>query len=211
MLEILVTPCESISQFLNDVCSGIVQSDGVNRHTTELWIILEHLHEFRSDVKDRSSILTLHYHLLDWVPTDRTNNKILVVALLLEVFNKNLCQLQRAARTSLEVHFNDVATNVLEQFLDKFSTYKVAWNLESQRVNALVQDVKCLCICLFRVFSNDVLTHIPCIVLLLVATYEGEFSGQRIRCFHLQHVLAAIERLHIEAFISSPYQSLVLK
>ena len=55
----------------------------------------------------------------------------------------------------------------------------------------------------------NLLTHEPEVVVLLVTTDEWEFTWQGIDSLEILQVLAAVERLHVEAFVGSPNQFLL--
>ena len=111
--------------------------------------------------------------------------------------------------TGAEVQVDNLAENAVEQRLDERSTHVLALDAEAQRVDTLVQDVECFGIGLFGIADCDVLTNVPLVVVLLVATNEGEFTRQGLRCLQIFQVFTTIERLYVKTFICSPYESLL--
>ena len=111
--------------------------------------------------------------------------------------------------TGLEVQFHVLRQNAIKQGSDELLVDVLARNLETERVNTLVQNVECLGICSLGIFYVNLLTYKPKIVVLLVTTNEWEFTGQRIDCFEVFQILAAVERLYIEAFVGPPNQLLL--
>ena len=109
-----------------------------------------------------------------------------IFSLLLEISGENLSQFKRTALTSLKVHLHNVAANVLQQSLDKLSADEISWNLESQGVNALVQNVKSFCVGSGSVIGKNVLTNIPGVVVLFVTADKRELARQSVGCFHCQ-------------------------
>ena len=113
------------------------------------------------------------------------------------------------ALTGLEVQFHDFEVDAVEERFDGFLADHVARDMETDRVNTLVQDVESLCVGSLRIIHFDVLAHKPQVVVFLVATNEREFAWQRVNRFQALQVFATIEGLHVEAFVGSPNQLLL--
>ena len=92
LLQILITPCQRIAKFLNNVGTGIIKRIGANSDTTEVGIRLENLNKLRAKCKNRRYILALHDHLCHWIPFNRTHNLLFVVALLGKEVHQDLSQ-----------------------------------------------------------------------------------------------------------------------
>ena len=146
---------------------------------------------------------------MHWVPVDRTDNLLLVVALFLEIGDEDFGKFERPALTGAEVKLHTLALDAFEQRLDEFGRHAVAAELESERVNALVEHVEGLGIGFLCIGHLDVLADIPLVVVFLVAADERKLAWQSIRSLQFQHVFPAIERLHVETFVSPPYKLLV--
>ena len=182
----------------------------MNHHATEVGEVLELLHELGHVGQEHRRVLTLHEHTLDGVETDAADNLFLVVALLRVVGYHDVGQLQYVTLTGAEAHLDAVAADAIEESLYERCAHLVARDAEAEGVDALVQDVQCLGVSLLGIVSLDVLTDVPLVVVLLVATDEGEFAGQRIDGSQLVHVLLQIERLHGETFVGSPHHFLLV-
>ena len=114
------------------------------------------------------------------------------------------------ALAGVEVQFDALALDAVKERLHKLAAHHVATEVEAQRVDTLVQDVESLGVGGFGVAVHvDVLAHIPCVVVLLVAANERKFTRQSVGSLQFLHVFAAIERGNIEALVGSPYQFLV--
>ena len=103
-----------------------------------------------------------------------------------------------------EVDIDALKADTLKESVDELSAHIAALNVESQGVDTLVEDVESLGIGSLCIVDNDVLTHSPYIVVLLVTTYEWELSRQSVGGGKTLDVLPEIEGLHIEALIGSP-------
>ena len=111
--------------------------------------------------------------------------------------------------TCSEVYLNTLAVNTIEQSLNSFHRNQLSRNLEAKRINTLIQDVEGLFVSLLWIINNNVLTDVPLVGILLVSTYEWEFSWESIRCLKVRQIFAAIEGLYIKTLVCSPYQALL--
>ena len=109
--------------------------------------------------------------------------------------------------TGSEVHLHDITEDLVEQRLDGLLADHLARDMESQRVDTLVQDVECLSVSNLGIVHHDILTDIPHVRVLLVTTYERELTRECIGGFQIRQVFTAIEGLYIKTFIGSPYQT----
>ena len=110
--------------------------------------------------------------------------------------------------TSGEVHLHHITEDLVEQCLDGLLADHLARDMESQRVDTLVEDIERLGIGSLRIFAHhNVLTNVPRVRVLLVTTHERELTGECIGGFQIRQVFTAIEGLYIKTFIGSPYQT----
>ena len=108
-----------------------------------------------------------------------------------------------------EVYIDALKADALKECVDELGADVAALDFESQRVDTLVEDVERFGIGSLGIIGNDVLTHAPYIVVFLVTTHKRELTRQSIGGGKTLDVFSAVERLHVEALIGSPYQLLV--
>ena len=80
--------------------------------------------------------------------------------------------------TGVEVHLYHIAEDPVEKLLDERLAHLTSGNAESQGVDALVQDVQGFLVSLGGVIHMDILTDVPCVVILLITTDERELTRQ---------------------------------
>ena len=148
-------------------------------------------------------------HLLHRIPVNGTYHLLLVIAFLTEVIDKNLRQLYAVALARAEVHLNDVTVYAVEQLFDEFCTDLVTGYVKRKRVDAFVENVKSLGVCLLCIGSIYILTYVPGIIILLVATHKRKFTRKGIGGVELFHILAAVKRLNTEPFWGTPDKTLL--
>jgi len=107
------------------------------------------------------------------------------------------------ALACVKIELNILWKYSLKELSDELLVDVLAWDVESNGVDTFVKDVESLLISFFRACHVDVLSHIPDVVILLVAPHKWKLARKRVYCLEVGEVLTTIERLHIEAFVSS--------
>ena len=92
LLQVLITPSQSIAQFLYDVGTGVVKCFRVYGHHMGLRIGLQQFNNLRTVCQTRCHILTLSKHVLNGVETNGERKFLLIEAFLREVGINSLCQ-----------------------------------------------------------------------------------------------------------------------
>ena len=131
LLQILVTPSQSIAQLLNDVGTCIVKCIAMNDDAAEIGILLERLGQFRTKGEHRCYILTRHHNLLHGVPLNRAYYLFLVVTLLGPISLQDFGQFERMTLTGREVNLYALAVNAIEQCLDSIHRNQLSRNMET--------------------------------------------------------------------------------
>ena len=85
--------------------------------------------------------------------------------------------------TGREVQLYAFGTNTVQQCFNVFGIQVFCIDLETKGVYTFIQNVECFCICFFRAFHLDILTHQPGVVILFYTSHIRELSGQPFCCF----------------------------
>ena len=210
LLQVFVTPGQCVAEFLIDVGTAVVERYAVDVDAAELRQFLQCLDEGLSLGQHSRRVLTLEENLLHRVEVDAALQFLQVVALLLEIGNQNLSQFDTVALARLEVQFDAFGNNAFEQRLDRLFADHACGKAEAERIDALVEDVQRLGIGSLRIVAHDdVLAHVPQVVVGFVTTDERKFARKGVHRLQVLEVLTAVERLYVEAFVGSPDQPLL--
>ena len=177
-VQILSTPGKGIAQFLIDIGTSIVERHAVHIDALIARQLCQGLNERLSAFKNGRNILSLAQDLADGIEIDATLQISQRIVLLLEIVHQNLSQFHTMALASLEVQLHILGQDAFQQCSHEFLADVLSRNLESQRVDAFVQNVEGLGIGNLGIIHLNVLTHEPEIVVFLVSTHEGELSWQ---------------------------------
>ena len=113
-VQVFVTPSKSITQFLCDVRTCIVQFDSVYADATILRKSSHHFYQFLSGSDVVAYVLTLAQHLAHRVVVDRTLQVSEVVTLLGEVFYEQVSQQYSSTLASREVQFHTFSADAFQ-------------------------------------------------------------------------------------------------
>ena len=153
--------------------------------------------------------MPLHHDFLHRVPVKRTGHLGLVAALLVEINGEDSGKLKGVALAGVEVQLDGLTINSVEQRLNIVRADAIARKPEAHRVNAPADDVARLGIGRLGVIGYDVLAYIPAVAGLLVATNVWELARKGVWRIKFQHVLLAVERRDVKAFVRPPNQAFV--
>ena len=209
-IEILASPSQGVAKLLIDVSAAVVQEVGVDVDAAELRQLGESSDECGSELQGRRCVLALLEHLRDGIEVNAALELSEVVALLGEVSDESLGQLNAVALAGAEVQFNAVGADAVEQGCKILLVALVGRHVETEAVDALVQDVESLGVSSLGIDLFDVLTDKPLVVVLLVASDVRELARQGIHRCQLIDILLTIKRLHGETFVGSPYHFLLV-
>ena len=182
-VQVFSTPSEGITQLLIDIGTSIVQSHAVHVNALVARQLGKNLNELGSYLGTKcGGVLALGEHFANGVEVNASLQLCQRTGVLLEVSHQHLGQFHAVTLTRREVQLHILRHDTVEQGSNKLLADAVAGDLEAQRINALVQDVKSLGIGSLGICGINVLTHEPKVVVFLVAANERELSWQRIHC-----------------------------
>ena len=200
----LVAPCQGIAELLIDVGTGVVENNRVDAEHAQaldgcgsLEQVAGHGHDV---AREGGAVLEV---ALERVERHRAAEGLLGTGGLNQR-HQLLGQCQGALGAVHQVDLYLVQVDASKQHLE----VGVGVGLETERGNTLAQHLTSLGIGLGLVLDVDVLTHGPKVV-GACATDKWILTGQRLGGLEVLDVNPAVERLHIEPFVCSPYHLLV--
>ena len=181
-IQISLAISQTETEFLSDVATGVVEHNGVGTKYAEMRQCFGKLQQFSSVFNPFAGFHTLGKRTLEGVEVDATFYIFQVDVVGLQIFNEQFEDVQHLLVAVSEVDFDTFEVDAFEQSCHIFGSEVFATENETQRINALVENVESFGVGGLGVFYFDVLTNQP-VVVGLGTTNEGEFAGQGIDAF----------------------------
>ncbi len=199
------TPAECIAEFLINERTGIAEHHGINSQTAKPLhgsCNIEHFHRLSRSGRGIER-RPLAQSFAKRIEVDRTGEGLLS-ALLADVCYKSLGHFHDLAHATGDIDFYSRKGYILK----KHGDFGGIAHLESERVDALVENVESDFVRFLGTVGDNLLTMKP-LVVTTRAAHIGKLTGQAVSGLEVRRILGAIYGLYVKALVGAPYQFFV--